>query len=697
MKNLYALLVTLLMSFIVNAQIIENLGPEFKNILVNVNCVAPVWGSVGTSDVDTNNDGEISIVEAEAVVHLVIGQWDVIDATGIEYFVNLESLNCEYSLLSSLDISALVNLVNLNCANNQLTSLDVSNLDNLEYILCSDNALTDINLNGATNLNHITSYGNNFEQLDFSSNPNINSFAIGVNSALNSINLKNGQVIEYSPIDFEIFSTPNLNYICVDNGETENAQSLFGLNININSYCNFILGGDYYSIEGNTKLDLDVNGCDTNDVIFPNLNFSITDETETGNFISNSSGNYSIPVGDGTHTITPVLENQNYFTITPSSLVVDFPTEASPFIQDFCITPNGTHDDLEITLIPLEDARPGFDTNYKIVYKNKGTTIASGNIDLTFQDELMDFVSASPLENSQVTNLLSWNFTDVTPFETREIDVTMNLNTPSETPPLNGDDILVFTATLNTSETDETPEDNSFTLNHTVVNSYDPNDKTCLEGDFITPERIGQYVHYMIRFENTGTANAINVVVKDHIDTSKYDLSTLVPLHASHDFVARIKDNSQDHYVEFIFEDINLPFDDANNDGYVAFKIKTLTTLVLGDTFENEAEIYFDFNSPIITDSAQTTVATLSTEEFELANNAILLYPNPTTHILYLDSKHAIKHIVIYDVSGRVIKEIAVIGSKTELNISTENLTAGTYFIKIKTAQGDTIKKLIKD
>ena len=201
----------------------------------------------------------------------------------------------------------------------------------------------------------------------------------------------------------------------------------------------------------------------------------------------------------------------------------------------------------------------------------------------------------------------------------------------------------------------------------------------------------------MIRFENTGTANAINIVVKDDIDTSKYDLSTLVPIDASHDFFARIKDQGSSHYVEFIFENINLPFDDANNDGYVAFKIKTLNSLQLGDTFENNAEIYFDYNFPIITNVAQTTVATLSVDEFELANSSIVLYPNPTTNLLHIDAQQNIQHVSIYDVSGRLIQSIGVIGLKTNLEISTENLTSGSYFVKIESENGTVVRKVIKD
>ena len=246
----------------------------------------------------------------------------------------------------------------------------------------------------------------------------------------------------------------------------------------------------------------------------------------------------------------------------------------------------------------MRPARPGFDAKYKIVYKNKGNQTQSGSVNLNFNDAVLDLVAANPVTTTQTVNNLSWNFTNLLPFETREIIFTLNVNSPMETPAVNSGAILTYNATITSAATDETPIDNTFAFNQTVVNSFDPNDKTCLEGTTISPSLIGQYVHYMIRFENNGTANAQNIVVKDMIDLSKFDISTLVPTNASHSFVTNI---SAGNKVEFIFENINLPFDDANNDGYIAFKIKTLPTLKVGDTFTNDANIYFDYNFPIVT------------------------------------------------------------------------------------------------
>jgi uncharacterized repeat protein (TIGR01451 family) len=219
-------------------------------------------------------------------------------------------------------------------------------------------------------------------------------------------------------------------------------------------------------------------------------------------------------------------------------------------------------------VIPVEQARPGFDANYQIVYTNVGTTTLSGDVRFNYEEDVVDFVSASVSPDSQNAGELSWTFTNLTPFESKTIEVTLNLNAPTETPALNGGDTLLYDAEITPLNADETPHDNNFSLKQTVVNSFDPNDKTCLEGNVITPDLVGEYVHYLIRFENTGSASAINVVIKDVIDTSKFDMTSFVPMNASHDFVTRIENDNE---VEFIFENINLPFDDANNDGFVLF------------------------------------------------------------------------------------------------------------------------------
>jgi hypothetical protein len=552
--------------------------------------------------------------------------------------VKLTQLDCSYNQLTSLNLLSLTNIQTLRCWYNKLTSLNLTGLTNLQTLQCANNLLTSLDLGGLTKLFNLYCDNNQIATLDLSILPSLGGEIGFSNNKLETLFIKNG--INNNYLGFS--ENPTLKYICVDDSELASIQikvTQYGYtNCQVNSYCSFVPGGTFYTIQGNQKVDSNKNGCDLNDIILPNLKYNITNGTTTGNFISNSTGNYSIPVLAGTHTITPKLENPSYFTVSPTTVNITFPTQSSPFTQNFCIAPNGVRPDLEVTLLPLQPARPGFDAKYKLVYKNKGNTIQSGVVNLTFNDAVLTLVAAIPAVSTGKKNTLTWNFNTLQPFETREITFTMNVNSPMEIPAVNNGDILNFTTAVTSSATDETPLDNSFTFNQTVVGSYDPNDKTCLEGAVITPALIGQYVHYLIRFENTGTFAAENVVIKDMIDLSKFDISTLIPTSASHSYVTKISDGNK---VEFIFEKINLPFDDVNNDGYIAFKIKTKPTLVVNDSFTNEANIYFDYNFPILTNKAISTFKTLGTPDFDFASY-FTLYPNPAKADLNITTKETI-------------------------------------------------------
>jgi hypothetical protein len=285
--------------------------------------------------------------------------------------------------------------------------------------------------------------------------------------------------------------------------------------------------------------------------------------------------------------------------------------------------------------------------------------------------------------------MLSWNVGSIAPFQSGEIMVTLNVNSPTETPAVNAGDLLSYVANISGLNSDNTPDDNTFALAQIVVNSFDPNDKTCLEGSTINSSMIGKFVHYMIRFENNGTFPAQNIVVKDIIDPTKFDISTLQMTDASHSCITRIANPDK---VEFIFENINLPFVDANNDGYVAFKIKTKSTLVLGNSFSNLANIYFDYNFPIVTNNYTTTIQNaLGTNQFKIDN--LTTFPNPVKDILQLKTIEKVLKIEVYDITGRILSSNSVNENKVDLTA----LKTGNYILKIYSENGITNTKIIKE
>ena len=446
-----------------------------------------------------------------------------------------------------------------------------------------------------------------------------------------------------------------------------------------------------YTIQGNVRYDSNNNGCTAADINIPNQRINFTNGSTTGNLIANQTGFYNYyDVQAGNNNFTPVLENPSYFTVSPPTASVTLSSTNNLVTQNFCVSANGTHNDLEVSFVPVTNARPGFDATYKIIYKNKGTHVQNGFVSLNFNDNVMDLISATPVIASQGTNSLNWNFTNLLPFEIREIFVTMNINSQTETPAVNAGNILIYTATVN-GAVDETPINNTSTLNQTVVGSFDPNDKTCLQGTTMPIGDVGKYLSYVIRFENTGTANAENIVVRDVIDISKFEINTLTPLSGSHSFVTKI---SNTNLVEFIFENINLPFNDVNNDGFVAFKIKTKPTLTAGTNISNTANIYFDYNFPIITNTYTTTVNTLNTNDFEFGN-VFTLSPVPAKEVLHITVKQdmLISSVNIYNLLGQLV-QVTTSPSET---IDVSGLKTGNYFIKIVSDKGSASSKFIKE
>ncbi|WP_040474022.1 T9SS type A sorting domain-containing protein [Flavobacterium frigoris] len=757
MKKLYFLLIGFCLFGSLNAQLIDIPDANFKKKLLEASADSYIAtnGDGKGIKIDSNNDNEIQRDEALAVQGLRLDGAGISNFDGLEYFTNIRILEFSWNKVTSFDASKFTFLKELNCFGNELNNLNLNSLQNLETLNCYANKLETLDLSGLSTLKFLDCNNNSITQLVFVDNPNIGYINCSVNpiksldvsghtklvsllctmndlsaidvsnctklseldcssnkittldlsschnlfqfncnfNLLESLFIKNNFTTNYN---YYISFNPTLKYICVDEDELLDIQSkvnnLLYTNCVVNSYCSFTPGGIFYTIKGKSKLDIDNNGCTVNDAVYKSLKFKITIGTNTGNFISDTSGNYSMPVQGGTHTITPIIENPNYFNISPTSLNVAFPAQTSPYSQDFCVTPNGIHNDLEVVILPLIPARPGFDTTYKIIYKNKGNTSQSGSVSLTFNDAVLDYVSATPVFDNQITNKLSWDYMNLQPFETREITVTLNVNSPMQTPAVNNGDRLSFNALITPVTGDEKPVDNSFALRQIVVGSFDPNDKTCLEGDVITPELIGEYVHYLIRFENTGSYAAENIVVKDLIDLSKFDISTLVPTKASHEFVTKISDGNK---VEFIFENINLPFDDATNDGYITFKIKTLPTLATGDSFANEANIYFDYNFPIITNKATSTFKTLAIADFEFLDY-FSVYPNPVTDILNIETRKTIelKSISIYDMLGQIV--IGVPNAQNISKVGVSKLSTGNYFLKINTDKGSSSFKFIK-
>jgi len=441
-------------------------------------------------------------------------------------------------------------------------------------------------------------------------------------------------------------------------------------------------------ITGNIFVDWENTTCiDSN----PYFNLNVVQDLNDYAYFSNAEGAYKISLNAvGLYQVTPKVES-DYYNISPNNLMINYPADTANLAHDFCLSKKGEFDDLEITLSPTGMAQSGFDATYKLLVRNKGTTTLDGNVEFFFEGELVTYKTALPAPQNISDNALTWNFQDLLPFETREYQITLTLNGPNDNPPVMEGTVLNYTATVTHSSNEETPEDNVTTLNQEAVNAFDPNDKTCLLGKILKPEMVGEFITYQIRFENTGNAPARNVRIIDTLDQNSFDISSFKILDASHELKANISDGN---VVEFVFENINLPFD-GDNKGYVLFKIKSLSTLDIGDQLKNQAFIYFDFNSPIATNTAITTVDPLSSINNNSINHKLSLHPNPSEELinLRLASDSSVLNYFIYSSLGEQIHH----GTTSNKLINIRTLKAGTYFLTIIDGNGNSyVAKFVK-
>lgn len=440
-------------------------------------------------------------------------------------------------------------------------------------------------------------------------------------------------------------------------------------------------------INGFVRLDLDNDGCEISDLSIPNLMVTTTDATNSYSTFTQNNGSYQLFPFEGDFTTAIVSSLPEYYTSNPDNYNHNFTDVGNEVVADFCLIPTMEINDLSVSVYPLNDPRPGFDISFHLVYKNFGTTQLSGEVVYQYDDSMIQFLSASQSVFSQTVNSVTFQFENLSPFETRTIDLDFNVFPP---PTVQIDDILNSTITINPVSDDTLPEDNVFNLTQRVIGSFDPNDIAVLEGEEIVLEDVDKYLHYIIRFQNTGTASAINVSVNNILDP-KLDFTTMQLESLSHEGRVII---TNENNVDFVFDDINLidsTSDEPNSHGFIAYKIKPKNDVVLGDVFYNTADIYFDFNEAITTNTVSTEIVnTLSTEEF--VTKTIQLYPNPTNGILNIISNNQVSDITIYNEIGQTVFSQK---NKNILNIS--KLATGIYFLRISDENGfSEIKKIIR-
>ncbi|MEP7165684.1 MAG: hypothetical protein ABI741_13375 [Ferruginibacter sp.] len=318
-------------------------------------------------------------------------------------------------------------------------------------------------------------------------------------------------------------------------------------------------------------------------------------------------GSYSNTVDLGTFTTTIAL-NRPYYTVTPVSRISTFTTYKNIDTANFAVHPIPGIIDYAVSLsnIPF-NARPGFPVQYNFSYSNRGTTTLTNKDVVFIKDPSLQLINTVPPFTSIVGDSIKWNISSLTPDASGNIIVN---TTVSPIPIVNINDTLESAIYID-STADYYRADNYIQIRQALTGGFDPNDKQEIHGGFITPAELsqGDWLNYTIRFQNTGNDTAFNIIIRDTLD-AKLEWDSIELVSSSHPYLFNIKNNKN---ATWTFSNIKL-VDSIHNEtlshGYISYRIKPKSTLVLGDTIRNGASIYFDFNPAVATNTQLTIVRT---------------------------------------------------------------------------------------
>jgi len=479
--------------------------------------------------------------------------------------------------------------------------------------------------------------------------------------------------------------TYNITYIAT--GPNGDADTLIDVNgMQIPSYCNNISGRLYQDINGNCTYDI---GLDSFVAYYPVKLYS-------GNTLidmnwTDFDGKYGFSQNPGNYTII-VDTSIAYQLSCPNSGLINVNPITNP-VNDIGLTCVQTID--FFAKGKVSGLRPNQSGFINMDFGNIGCQVGSST-QVTLQlYPKTSYLSCAFPPSSINGNTLTWNFSSLVNFNNLNLwsnsgHLLIEIQTLSTA--VIGD-ILCFTTSISPLIGDVNPLNNSQTFCDTVVNSYDPNIKVVEPvGEGLTGS-IPQNTTftYTIHFQNTGTDEAYNIVVTDYIQPA-LDISTLNITGFSHFVAPKYTGNN---LMQFIFPSIHLP-DSASqpllSQGWVTYTIKAKPNLPNGTKIKNDADIYFDDNAPIHTNTTLNTIDIfLNADEASEALHYFSFYPNPADKIFSVMStnKAKITGVSLYNIMG-----IEVLNTSQIENIPTGNLPSGVYVVKVRTERGDFNGKL---
>lgn len=441
----------------------------------------------------------------------------------------------------------------------------------------------------------------------------------------------------------------------------------------------------HFKVSGNVFYDVDSNG--VKDPGEPYLNHQrILSMPGNTNYSTNSLGEYSLFLTQGNYSITPNPDPGWYITTDSLSYNV---TVDSTSVSGY---------DFGISTAPVRNYqlnmysginRCGFIVPYWIDYKNIGSLLDSGYVELTM-DTLSSFVNSFPYPDQISGSTYRWEFSSLVPYMDQSIRLEILI---SDDP---GDSVN-NTVTLNYYDASLPTIAASKNITEEIVCAYDPNDKNVIPPGVTSQHLtlISDTLNYIIRFQNVGNDTAFFVKVIDTLDAN-IDIQSIQIVSASHPYSLQIENG----VLIFDFPTCNLPDSSvnyANSCGYIHFKARVNPQIISNTVVTNSASIFFNFNGSIVTNEVfNTMVDVILNVDETIPGNRMKIAPNPftsQTKISFPNENKIAYTISVKNLTGQVLSSFKT--KEDTFYISKDKLPAGLYILELISSEKRYQDKLI--
>ena len=225
-----------------------------------------------------------------------------------------------------------------------------------------------------------------------------------------------------------------------------------------------------------------------------------------------------------------------------------------------------------------------------------------------------------------------------------------------------------------------------------IRGAFDPNDKIVVPSGFGPHNYIQNEdrLEYTVRFQNIGNDYAEHVRITDKLDPN-LDVSTFEIIGNSHPVTFMIVRG----YIEFVFANIHLPYKSLNEDksiGFISYAIKSKPGLAKGIKLDNKADIFFDFNPAIATNTVSVKIfEPFITKTIDYSKDGTLrIYPNPARDMINIElsENSTPAKLEIYSVDGLKLLEQNLKIRISQVDLKQWITKEGLYIIQVSDKKG---------